>query len=157
MGVRANVTELQVWPPTTTSFSDTTFMFERAVRSGETMRVMSKVALRFGSSKEGKHRRQSVASNWVTTMYLRRVNEHIASQTSYYILFVSLGILVPWSVESSHLIIVNTSKIHSNLCRCSSIDSRWKRKLDRLGLGVKLNLGCRLTVCWCLSLGCFDW
>ena len=42
--------------------------FEIAVSSGATIIVTSKVALKSGSSNDGKARRQSVAWNWVVAM-----------------------------------------------------------------------------------------
>src|SRR5579883_2328496 len=50
--------------------SDITRPFEIAVRSLSVVTAMSKVALNAGSSKEGKARRASVASNWVTAYLL---------------------------------------------------------------------------------------
>ncbi len=46
----------------------TTGEFERASTSGSTTRVMSKTALKSGSSKHGKQRRASTDSNWVVAM-----------------------------------------------------------------------------------------
>ena len=46
----------------------TTGEFEMASRSGSTIRVISKTALRSGSSKHGKARRASTDSNWVVAM-----------------------------------------------------------------------------------------
>lgn len=44
-------------------------MLERGTRSWGTIRVIAKVALWAGSSQQGKQRRASVASNWVTAEY----------------------------------------------------------------------------------------
>ena len=46
----------------------TTGEFEMASTSGSTMSVISKTALRSGSSRQGKHRRASTDSNWVVAM-----------------------------------------------------------------------------------------
>ena len=46
----------------------TTGEFEMASTSGSTMRVISKTALRSGSSKQGKDRRASTDSNWVVAI-----------------------------------------------------------------------------------------
>ena len=48
--------------------SATTGEFEMASTSGSTIRVISKTALRSGSSKQGKQRRASTDSNWVVAM-----------------------------------------------------------------------------------------
>ncbi len=53
-------------PPT--SSMPTTGEFEIASASGSTIRVISKTALRSGSSKQGKARRASTDSNWVVAM-----------------------------------------------------------------------------------------
>ncbi len=55
-------------PPPGRATSSTSGPLEYASRPSGTSRVTEKTALRSGSSKQGKARRASVASNWVVAM-----------------------------------------------------------------------------------------